>query len=90
MRSVTSWAALEQPWLAVAATVLLSTSASAQLLARDISAPPSDILSGLVRLPDPASTAVRSRASALPVRFEQQPDGRLHAQFELAVERNGE
>jgi hypothetical protein len=72
------------------ALALVAASASAQLVARDVSAPPSDILSGRVRLPDPASTAVRSSASALPVRFEQQPDGRFHAQFELAVEREGE
>lgn len=72
------------------ALALVAASASAQIVARDVSAPPSDILSGRVRLPDPASTAVRSSASALPVRFEQQPDGRFHAQFELAVEREGE
>jgi len=72
------------------ALALLAASASAQLVARDVAAPPSDILSGRLRLPDPASTAVRSSASALPVRFEQQPDGRFQAQFELAVEREGE
>jgi hypothetical protein len=56
---------------------------------RQVVAPPADIASGLLRLPDPASTPTSFRASLLPVRFEQQARGGWAAQLELAVEREG-
>ena len=36
-----------------------------------VAAPPSDILSGVVRLPDPASAPSTSRAAILPLRFRR-------------------
>lgn len=72
--------------------IALLTAANAQAQAptpRQVVAPPADITSGLLRLPDPASTASRSSASVLPVKFVAQPDGRFAADFELPVEGEG-
>ncbi len=77
---------------AAALTILLVGSSAAQqseIHPRQVVAPPADIASGLLRLPDPASTPTSFRASLLPVRFEQQARGGWAAQFELAVERDG-
>ncbi len=42
---------------------------NADLDAKQVAAPPADIASGLVRLPEPARTAVRSRALVVPLDF---------------------
>lgn len=72
------------------AVVGVSTASLAQAQTpRNVVAPPSDITNGLLRLPEPSSTPSRSSASVLPVRFEQQLDGRFAADFELPVEGEG-
>lgn len=76
------------------AAVAVALFTAAQALAqtptpRQVVAAPEDITSGLLRLPDPATTPSRSSASVLPVRFEAQPGGHFAATFELSVEREG-
>lgn len=75
--------------LTIAAAALLAASLAQAQTPRNVVAPPADITSGLLRLPDPASTPSRSSASVLPVRFEEQPDGRFAAQFDVPVEGEG-
>jgi len=56
---------------------------------RQVAAPASDILSGIVRLPDPASAPTASRAAILPLRFL--PEGESwSAEIELPVEAAGD
>jgi len=54
-----------------------------------VAAPASDILSGVVRLPDPASAPSTSRAAILPLRFRRVPGIGWSADVELPVERSG-
>jgi hypothetical protein len=54
-----------------------------------VAAPASDILSGIVRLPDPASAPSTSRAAILPLRFRRVPGAGWTAELELPVERAG-
>lgn len=64
---------------------------AAQVLAeRQVAAPASDISSGVVRLPDPASTPTISYATLLPLRFERADDGAWVARVTFPVEREGE
>ncbi len=70
------------------AALLMAALAQAQT-ERNVVASPADITSGLLRLPAPSSTPSSSSASVLPVRFEEQPDGRFAADFELPVEAEG-
>lgn len=50
-------------------------SAQGSLVARQVAAPAADILSGLLRLPDPSAGAVRSRAALLPVSWTEDGSG---------------
>jgi hypothetical protein len=68
----------------------LSLAAAAQLpVARQVAAPASDIESGLVRLPDPASTPTTSYASISRLHFERSASGVWTAELSLPVEREG-
>src|SRR5687768_15395114 len=55
-----------------------------------VSAPASDISSGLVRLPDPAASATSSAAALIPVRFAPTERGRRIATVSFEVERAGD
>lgn len=55
-----------------------------------VAAPASDIVSGLVRLPDPASSATSSAAAMIPVRFAASGSGRSVATLSFEVERAGD
>jgi len=73
--------------------VALSSSAPAlaqEVVARQVAAPAGDVLSGLVRLPDPADTASVSFAALLPLEFERAADGRWFARASYPVERSGD
>ena len=56
---------------------------------RQVAAPAGDVLSGLVRLPEPASVRTTSRAAVLPVTFERERDGSWSFGTEAWVERAG-
>jgi hypothetical protein len=55
---------------------------------RQVAAPASDILSGVVRLPDPEDTATTSRAAILPLRFRREGEG-WSAEAALPIEASG-
>jgi hypothetical protein len=80
-------------WLGVLALACLSAEierARAQAPeARQVAAPASDILSGVVRLPDPSSVPTISRAALLPLRFERTPSTGWTAEVLLPLERGG-
>lgn len=54
-----------------------------------VAAPPSDIESGIVRLPDPASAPSTSRAAILPLRFRRVAGVGWSADLEVPVDRSG-
>ena len=54
-----------------------------------VAAPPRDIVSGIVRLPDPASAPSTSRAAILPVRFRRVAGVGWTADLEVPVDRSG-
>lgn len=54
-----------------------------------VAAPASDVLSGIVRLPDPASAPSTSRGAILPLRFRRVPGIGWSADLEIPVERSG-
>jgi hypothetical protein len=54
-----------------------------------VAAPASDILSGIVRLPDPASAPSTSRAAILPLRFRRVPGVGWSADAAVPVDRSG-
>ena len=56
------------------------------LLPKQLAAPPEDILSGLVRLPDPSATPDVSRLAILPVTLERAPDGLLSWSAEIPID----
>lgn len=56
---------------------------------KQIAAPPSDILSGRVRLPDPADLATTSRAWMAPLAFERGADGTWSWRHQVAVAQDG-
>lgn len=56
---------------------------------RQVAAPASDILSGIVRLPEPSAMPTYSRAAILPLAFERTARG-WSASLEIAVDRTGE
>ena len=75
------------PSFAVAA---VSAPSSAQaLVARQVAAPASDIVSGVVRLPDPSSTRTSSCAAVLPLRFVRDANSGWIAELRVPVERRG-
>lgn len=61
-----------------------------ELTTRQVAAPAGDILSGRLRLPDPADTASVSFAAMLPLSFERAADGGWLADTRYPVERGGE
>jgi hypothetical protein len=63
--------------------------AAQQATPRQVAAPASDILSGIVRLPDPADTATTSRAAILPLRFHREGEA-WSAEIALPIEANGD
>jgi hypothetical protein len=68
----------------------LATSAIAQSpAARQVAAPASDIVSGLVRLPYPSSTPTISCAAVFPLRFVREPNVGWIADVSVPVERRG-
>ncbi|MFN0243738.1 MAG: choice-of-anchor X domain-containing protein [Planctomycetota bacterium] len=68
----------------------LSAFATAQTsIPRQVAAPASDILSGVVRLPAPSATPTYSRAAIQPLAFERDARG-WSAVLEVAVDRAGE
>jgi hypothetical protein len=56
----------------------------------DVAAPASDVLAGVVRLPDPAASATTTAAALIPVRFETSASGRSVATIAFDVERPGD
>ncbi len=54
-----------------------------------VAAPPSDILAGIVRLPESASAPSTSRSAILPLRFRRVPGAGWSADLELPVDRAG-
>jgi len=64
-------------------------SSAQTLAARQVAAPASDIVSGLVRLPDPSSTPTTSCAAALPLRFTREANSGWSAELRVPVERRG-
>jgi hypothetical protein len=80
--------------LAIAALLVfggwgLASSASAQSpVARQVAAPASDIVDGIVRLPDPASTPTSSCAAIVPITFERDGAGWSFS-WSYPVERSG-
>jgi hypothetical protein len=81
------------PWsmlVAILATGLGASRVDAQgSMPRQVAAPASDILAGVVRLPDPASTPTVSRAAWIPLRFEREASGAWTADLEVPIERSG-
>jgi hypothetical protein len=77
------------PRLGVAFVALSGAVFAQGLPARQVAAPADDILSGLVRLPDPAWNPWTSRAAILPLRFERSGAG-WAAEVEVPVERVGD
>lgn len=73
--------------LAVTCLLLVAPRPFAQV-ARHLAAPPSDILSGRVVLPDPAALDVASTYAVLDLPWQRGPDG-WTAALELPVEREG-
>ena len=71
--------------LALVAFVSLASSAVAQapLFAKDVAAPPNDILSGRVQLPQPESLVETSRTALVPVRFQRDADGEMRFRLEV-------
>lgn len=70
--------------------VALGAFATAQSsIPRQVAAPASDILSGVVRLPAPSATPTYSRAAIQPLAFERSAHG-WSATLEVAVDRAGE
>jgi hypothetical protein len=63
--------------------------AAQSTLPRQVAAPASDILSGLVRLPPPSDAPMRSRAALLPVEFTWSEDGVWRSELRLPVEAAG-
>lgn len=57
---------------------------------RQVAAPASDVLAGVVRLPDPAATPTVSRVLAERLRFERGPFGGWRAELALPVDAPGE
>ncbi len=75
---------------AVWLTALVASAAAQTPQPRQVAAPASDILSGLVRLPDPASTPIVSRAAIVPLVFTRAADATWAAQVELPIDRAGD
>ncbi len=59
-------------------------------IARQVAAPASDILAGVVRLPDPSSTPTVSSVIVLPLRFERVSGTGWVAAVSVPVERDGD
>lgn len=84
-------------WLARALPVLVpvllvtlwcgSAGAQQALVPRQVAAAPEDIVSGLVRLPDPATVGISSRTAWQRARFEAGPDGGWIARLVVPVGR---
>ncbi|MCA9306981.1 MAG: hypothetical protein KDA16_10630 [Phycisphaerales bacterium] len=65
-------------WLAVCALVVGSVAAGSHaqtLMTKSIAAPPSDVLSGVVRRPVASTTGVSSRCARYPIELERSADG---------------
>ncbi len=60
-----------------AAAAVAQGPAERPLLPKQVAAPPADILAGVVRAPDPAAWAPRSRYTIVPVALEPRGDGSL-------------
>lgn len=72
---------------ALFAPLLPAQSTGAPPIPRQVTAPPADIESGLLRLPDPAAGAVRSRAALFELRWVPDGPGAWRAAVELPVAR---
>lgn len=72
---------------ALLASLLLAQSVGAQLVPRQVAAPPADIERGLLRLPDPAAGAVRSRGALFELQWVPDGPGAWRAFVELPVMR---
>jgi hypothetical protein len=80
-------------WIGILWFAALAPRALAQSHApepRQVAAPASDIVSGIVRLPDPASTPIVSRAAILPLAFTRATDSTWSARVELPIDRGGD
>ncbi len=71
-------------------TALVASATAQSPEPRQVAAPASDILSGLVRLPDPASTPSVSRAAIVPLDFTRARDLWWSAEVELPIDRAGD
>ena len=72
---------------ALLATIVVAQSLEAGPVPRQVAAPPSDIESGLLRLPDPAAGAVRSRAALFELQWLPDGAGAWRAIADLPVKR---
>ncbi len=72
---------------ALLATIVVAQSMEAEPVPRQVAAPPSDIESGLLRLPDPAAGAVRSRAALFELQWLSDGAGAWRAIADLPVKR---
>jgi len=73
----------------LALTILALAAHSGELVAKQVAAPPADILSGRVRLPDPAACASVSRCTLLPVEFARDEFGAWVFEARLPIARRG-
>ena len=78
---------MRRPFVLAVALWLVAPAAVGQV-ARHIAAPPDDILSGRVVLPEPATLEVASTYAVLDLSWQRAPDG-WTAALELPVERDG-
>lgn len=77
-------------FLALAAALAFAPGARAQeLVPKHVAAPALDIVSGRVRLPDPAAAATRSRALVVPWTLAENPGGGASARVTVPVDRAG-
>ena len=76
-----------KPLLAVVTVGLLAAAAPApaQLPTRHIAAPPTDVLTGVVRRPDPFTVGTSAAAAAIPFDLTRDPDGVWRATLPLHV-----
>jgi len=76
--------------LLIAAWLLALPAVAQDLVPRQVAAPPSDILAGFVRLPDPASVPTVSAAVLLPLRFARESGKGWAAEASFPVDGTGD
>ncbi|MCE9596281.1 MAG: hypothetical protein K8S98_18980 [Planctomycetes bacterium] len=76
-------------WMCVVLGGFAASARGGDLHAKQVAAPASDITSGIVKLPEPASLAIRSRAFARPIAFERDDSGTWVCELPLDVDAAG-